>query len=92
LVHWQVPPVHWKLALAAPFGQPQLTVVQLFVTLPQALPRAGVGQLAGAQQTFGFAVVLQAMPPAQGQLSVPPQPLSYVPHASLPFVGTLAQV
>jgi hypothetical protein len=88
--------VHVKFSLPVPPGQPQFTAVHPLVTLPQALPSAGVGHTAGVQQTFGFGAVLHAMPAAQLQVSVPPQPLSYVPHASPPACpgppGTLAHV
>ena len=95
-VHAHFAAEHWKFSLPTPVGQPQLTVVHPLVTLPQALPRAGVGHVAAAQQTFGLGVVLHARPPEQTQLRVPPQPLSYVPQAS-PFgcpgpPGTLLQV
>ena len=75
-VHAQWPAEQVKFSLPVPLGQPHLTVVQLLVTLPQVLPRAAAGQVAGAQQTLGFADVLQAKPPAQGQVSVPPHPSS----------------
>jgi hypothetical protein len=75
-MHAQVPAVHRKFSLPTPFGHPQLTVVQLFVTFPHALPSAGVGHVAGAQHTFGFGVVLHACPAGQPQGSVPPHPLS----------------
>ena len=74
-VQAQVPAVHMKFSLPVPVGQPQLTVVQPFVTLPQALPSAALGHTAGAQHTLGFGVVLHACPTAQLHVRVPPQPL-----------------
>ena len=79
--HTQWPAVQVKLAFAAPLGQPQLIEPpQLFVSVPHAEPSAGVGQTAGVQHTFGFGVELQTWPEGHGHVSVPPQPLSYVPH------------
>jgi hypothetical protein len=75
-VQAHVPAEHSKFSLPVPLGQPQLTVVHPFVTLPHALPSAGVGHEAGAQQTFGLGVVLHDMPAGQPHVSVPPQPLS----------------
>ena len=95
-VHAQVPAEHMKFSLPVPLGQPQLTVVQPFVTLPQALPSAALGHAAGVQHTLGFGVVLHACPAAQLHVRVPPQPLLYVPQASPPACpgppGTLLQV
>jgi hypothetical protein len=75
-VHAHTPEEHWKFSLPVPPGQAQLTAVHPLVTLPHALPRAGTGHVAAAQQTFGFGVVSHARPPAQVHVSVPPQPLS----------------
>jgi hypothetical protein len=83
-VHAHLPAEHTKFSFPVPFGQPQLTVVHPLVTLPQELPSAGVGQVAAAQQTAGFAAELQARPPAHVHVSVPPQPLLNVPHALPP--------
>ena len=92
--HW--PAEQTKFSLPVPLGQPQLTVVHPLVTFPHALPSAGTGHVAAAQQTFGFGVVLHARPPAHVHVSVPPQPLLYVPQASPPGwpgpPGTLLQV
>jgi hypothetical protein len=92
--HW--PAEQTKFSLPVPLGQPQLTVVHPLVTFPHALPSAGTGHVAAAQQTFGFGVVLHARPPVHEQVSVPPQPLLYVPQASPPGwpgpPGTLLQV
>ena len=71
-VHAHLPAAHKKYSLPVPFGQPQLTVVQALVTLPQALPSAGVGHVAGAQHTFGFGIALHAWPEGQPHCSVPP--------------------
>ena len=75
-VHAHVPEEQTKFSLPVPLGQPQLTVVHPLVTFPQALPSAGAGHVAAAQQTFGFGVVLHARPPVHEHVSVPPQPLS----------------
>ena len=95
-VHAHLPAEQTKFSLPVPLGQPQLTVVHPLVTLPQALPSAGVGHVAAAQQTLGLGVVLQARPPVQLHVIVPPQPLLNVPHASPPGwpgpPGTLLQV
>jgi hypothetical protein len=85
--HAQTFAVHVKFSLPAPVGHVQLTVVHPLVTLPHALPRALTGQVAGAQQTLGFGVVLQTVPAAQLHVSVAPQPLLNVPHASPPSPG-----
>jgi hypothetical protein len=74
-VQAHLPAVHVKFALAAPLGQPQFTVVHPLLTAPQALPSAWVGQVAPAQHTFGFGVVLHDRPPVQLHVSVPPHPL-----------------
>src|SRR6185312_16789407 len=92
----QWPTTQAKFSFPVPLGQPQLTDEQPLLMVPQALPRALVGQVAPVQQAFGFADVLQVRPPVQPQLMVLPHPSLKVPQAS-PFawpgpLGTLAQV
>jgi hypothetical protein len=97
LTHAHVPATHAKFSLPAPDGHAQLTVVHPFVTLPHAVPMPGTaGQDAGAQQTFGFGVVLHTVPAAQLQANVEPHPSLNEPHASPPGwpgpPGTFAQL
>jgi hypothetical protein len=73
-MHAHLPRRQAKFSLPVPLGQPQFTVVHPLETAPQALPSARVGQVAPAQHTFGFGVVLHDRPPAQAHVSVPPHP------------------
>jgi hypothetical protein len=98
LTHWQVFAVHVKFSKPAPPGHPQFLVPpHPFEREPHADPSACAGHADGAQQTFGFATVLQTSPCcAQLHVSVPPHPFENEPHASPPTwpgpFGTFAQV